>query len=173
MAKLPVVCVAILLLAGCSSTTAELPVRTEYDRATDFHDWKTFRFASESGGSDHTRYPAFERMVQEALEKELVARGYSRIEDGTPNFRVAFDLVFRGSKPPVVAPQGGGAEPRVQTQPGPRQRGAVTIKMLDPASGEILWTGQISEITMTSLEPQKDLAQAVWRILAEFPPITG
>ncbi|MCG6948565.1 MAG: DUF4136 domain-containing protein [Acidobacteria bacterium] len=173
MAKLPVVCVAILLLAGCNSTTAELPVRTEYDRATDFHDWENFRFASESGGSDHTRYPAFEKMVQEALEKELVARGYSRIEDGTPDFRVAFDLVFRGSKPPVVAPQGGGAEPSVQTQPSPRQRGAVTIKMLDPASGKILWTGQISEITMTSLEPQKDLGQAVWRILAEFPPITG
>ncbi|MEJ2581283.1 MAG: DUF4136 domain-containing protein, partial [Acidobacteriota bacterium] len=165
MAKMPVVWVAILLLAGCSSTTAELPVRTEHDAAADFHEWKTFRFASESGSSDHTRYPAFERMVREALEKELVTRGYSRTKDGTPDFRVAFDLVFRGSKPPVVAPQGGGAEPKVQTQPGPRQRGTLTIKMLDPASGKSLWTGQMSEITMTSLEPQRDLGQAVWRIL--------
>ncbi len=173
MAKMPLVCVAILLMACCGSTTAELPVRTEYDRAADFHDWKTFRFASESGSADHTRYPGFERMVQEALGKELGERGYSRIEDGTPDFRVAFDLVFRGSRPPVVAAQGGGAEPGVQTQSGPRQTGTLTIRMLDPVSGETLWTGQISEITMTSLEPQRDLGQAVWRVLAEFPPITG
>ena len=173
IARLPVACVAIVLLAGCSSTSAELPVRTEYDRAADFHDWETYRFASDSGSSDHTRYRGFERMVLEALERELGARGYSRIEDGTPDFRVAFDLVFRGEKAPAVVPQGGSADPIAQTQPGPRQRGTLTIKMLDPASGETLWAGQISEIVVTSMEPQRGLGQAVWRVLAPLPPITG
>ena len=45
--------------------------------------------------------------------------------------------------------------------------------MLDPATGEILWTGQISEIKMNAIEPQKELNKAVRRLLTEFPPLTG
>jgi hypothetical protein len=45
--------------------------------------------------------------------------------------------------------------------------------MLDPTTGEILWSGQISEIKINVIEPQKELRKAVWRILVEFPPLTG
>jgi hypothetical protein len=40
-------------------------------------------------------------------------------------------------------------------------------------SGEILWTGQMSEIKINAIEPQKELKKAVWRVLVEFPPLTG
>jgi hypothetical protein len=45
--------------------------------------------------------------------------------------------------------------------------------MLDPATAEILWTGQIAEIKMNVIEPQKELNKAVRRLLVEFPPLTG
>ena len=54
-----------------------------------------------------------------------------------------------------------------------RQRGTLIIKMLDPSTGEILWTGQVSEIRMNAIEPQKELRKAAWRALVEFPPLTG
>lgn len=166
--------IAVLLIAGCNSTsTTDRQVRSEYSKSTAFHTWKTFRFASDTKGGDHTRYPRFERMTQQVLEEELNERGYTRIEDGTPDFRVAFDLVFRGDKTPQVTPEGGGAEPRASSYGGSSQRGNLIVKMLDPASGEILWTGQISEIKMNVIEPQKELRKAVWRILVEFPPLTG
>ncbi len=173
MARMSVALAAVVLLVGCTSTTAELPVRSEYSKTTAFHEWKTFRFASDSKGADYTRYPRFERMAQEALEEELKARGYTRVEEGTPDFRVGFDLIFRGKTTPQVTPDSRGAEPMTSSYGGSAQRGTLIIKMLDPASGEILWTGQISEIKMNAIEPQKDLRKAVWRVLVEFPPLTG
>jgi len=173
IARISVAFVAVLLLAGCTSTTAELPVRSEYSKTTAFHEWKTFRFASDSKGADYTRYPRFEKMAQQALEEELTARGYTRIEDGSPDFRVAFDLIFRGKKKAAVAHEGGGADPMAQSYGGSGQRGSLIIKMLDPLTGEIVWTGQMSEIKMNAIEPQKELRKAVWRVLVEFPPLTG
>jgi hypothetical protein len=118
MAKIaaPLTITAVLVLLGCGSTTAELPVRTEYSKTTSFHEWKTFRFSSEpTGGSDVTRYPRYEKMVQQALLDELTDRGYTRIEDGTPDFRVAFDLRFRGDTTPKMTPEGGGADPTARS----------------------------------------------------------
>jgi hypothetical protein len=45
--------------------------------------------------------------------------------------------------------------------------------MLDPLTSEILWAGHISEIKMKAIEPYKELRKAVWRVLVEFPPLTG
>ena len=168
------IAVAAVLLAGACSSTSESPVRVEYTETTPFLEWKTFRFASDSKGADYTRYPKYEKMVRTALEEELTARGYTRIEDGTPDFRVAFDLIFRGAKAPQVGHEGGGADPMARSySTGASLNGTLIIKMIDPLSSQILWSGQIPEIKMGAIEPAKILKKAVWRVLAEFPPLTG
>ena len=171
--RMLVALVAVLAFVGCTSTTSKLPVRTEYDKDTVFRDWKGFRFASDSKHSDYQRYPRFERMAQQALETELTARGYTRIDEGSPDFRVAFELIFRGGKKPQAAPESKSAEPMATAYGGHSQRGTLIVRMLDPATAEILWTGQISEIKMNVIEPQKELDKAVRRLLVEFPPLTG
>ena len=165
--------VAVLMLAACTSTPSKLPVRTEYDKDTPIHEWKSFRFASDGKGSDYQRYPRFERMAREALERELTARGYTRLEVGSPDFRVAFELIFRGGTMPQAAPEARGAEPKASAYGGSSQRGTLIVRMLDPVTSEIQWTGQISEIKMNAIEPQKELEKAVRRLLVEFPPLTG
>lgn len=165
--------VALLVFAGCTSTPAERRVHTEYDQDALFQDWKTYRFASDSKGADYTRYPRYEKMTLVALEEELKTRGYERIEDGTPDFRVAFDLIFRGGKTPEAAPESADTEPGAKSYSGQGQTGTLIVKMLDAQTGEILWTGQISEIKMKAIEPQKELRKAVWRVLIEFPPLSG
>jgi hypothetical protein len=44
--------------------------------------------------------------------------------------------------------------------------------MHDPITAEILWTGQIAEIKLNVIEPQKELNKAARRLLIEFPPLT-
>jgi len=56
---------------------------------------------------------------------------------------------------------------------GPTPSGTLTVKMLDPLTSQVLWSGTISEIKMKAIEPKKELSKAVWRVLVEFPPITG
>ena len=165
--------VVALALAGCTSTTSNLPVRTDYSKSTAFHEWKSFRFALDSGRTDYQRYPRFERMAQQALEDELTARGYTRLDEGSPDFRVAFKLIFRGGTKPQAAPETTSAEPTVSTYGGSSQKGTLIVRMLDPDTAEILWTGQIAEIKMNVIEPQKELNKAVRRLLVEFPPLTG
>jgi len=170
--RILVVLVVVLVIVGCTSTTSNLPVRTDYIKTAAFHEWKNFRFASESTRTDYQRYPRFERMAQQALETELVDRGYTRLAEGSPDFRVSFDLIFRGSKKSQAAPEDKSAEPKATAYGGSSQRGTLVVKMHDPVSAEILWTGQISEIKMNVIEPQKELNKAVRRLLMEFPPLT-
>jgi len=170
---IPLTLAAVFAFLGCGSTTAELPVRSEYSETTDFSGWKTFRFASDGKGADYTRYPKYERNAQQALEDELTSRGYTRLEEGSPDFRVAYDLIFRGDTQPQMAPKGGGADPQPRSYSGARQTGTLIVRMLDPNTSEILWTGQISELKMNTIEPQKEFQKAVWRLLAEFPPLTN
>ena len=66
--------VAMLALAGCTSNPAERPVHTEYNKNTAFHEWETYRFASDGKGADYTRYPRYEKMTVAALEGVSPAR---------------------------------------------------------------------------------------------------
>jgi len=165
---------AALALTGCSTSAKDLPVRTEYSKTTAFHEWKTFRFQSiEPKSPTGARYPRYDQMIQAALVDELTARGYTRIEDGTPDFRVSYELVFRGEEAPQSVSKGGGADPMARSYGGPTPSGSLTVRMLDPKSGEPLWTGYLADFKMTAIEPQKQLDSAIWRILVDFPPITG
>ena len=164
---------AVLAGGGCGSTTAELPVRTDFDKDTEFQTWKTFRFSDAHQGGGNSIYPKYQQLIQNALIEELTKRGYTRLEDGTPDFRVAYEITFRGDRKLQMTPEGGGADPRGKSEVGSNPNGSLMIRMLDPLSSEILWTGYVSEIQMNFLYPQKEVSKAVWRILVEFPPITG
>jgi hypothetical protein len=156
---------------GCTSSTAELPVRTSFEPGTPFHTWKTFRLASKS--APKTAYPRYQQMVRDALVSELADRGYVRIEDGAADFRVDFDLSFRGDSAIQMTPEMGTSEPSERTVRGSNPSGSLTVRMLDPATGKELWHGTVSEFTINAIEPQKGIRKAVWRVLVEFPPITG
>jgi hypothetical protein len=164
---------AALLIAGCGSSTIDLPVRTEYDRDTPFPEWKTFRLSSDGHDTDSMRYPRYEEMVRRAVVEELSARGYTRIEDGTPDFRVAFDLSFRGGPSAQMAPEMGSTQPEERAPAGSNPAGSLALRMLDPVSAETLWEGTVSEFTINIIEPEKGLRKAVWRVLVEFPPLSG
>lgn len=158
---------------GCTTSTSEMPVRVEYDRSADFVQWKTFRVSSDSMKTSSSSYPRYARMIREALIDELTSRGYSRIEDGTPDFRVAFDLDFRGDGTVQMAPEGGGAEPMARSYAGGRPHGSLTVKMLGPIEAKVLWTGVVTGIKVDAISAEDELKKAVWRVLAEFPPLTS
>jgi hypothetical protein len=168
------VLVAALSMTGCSTSARDLPVRTEYSKTAAFLEWKTFRFATvEPKSHVGAQYPRYDQMIRQALVDELTARGYTRIEDGTPDFRVSFELVFRGDASPQSVPQGGGADPMARSYGGSTPAGSLTIRMLDPTTTEVLWAGYLADFKITAVEPQKQLNSAIWRVLAEFPPMTG
>jgi hypothetical protein len=177
MQRATVVAVTVLALAVACSTTerdARLQVRTEYEAGTQFLQWKTFRIASEPAiQQGQSSYPHLEKSMREALVAELEARGYQRADDSGTDFRVAFDLVFRGT----TARDGLDRTYDVDTGPaastGRKPTATLTVKMLDPATSKVLWQGELGGVEIDAVNPEAALRKAAWRVLVEFPPLTS
>jgi hypothetical protein len=175
LSALIAVAVVTVVVGACGTTKpAKLQVNTDYDKDVRWTEMKSFRMTSStSGGSDQQRYPRLERMVAETLVEQLVGRGFERTEDGPTDFRVTFELTFRGDDRPApgTTPQGVDGQPAVAAGPG--QTSALAVRMLDPDTSEILWEGRVVGFSVGAANQESDMRKAVWRILVEFPPITG
>lgn len=44
--------------------------------------------------------------------------------------------------------------------------------MLDPTTSKVLWQGQVAGFNLDAVQSQAEFKKAVWRLFAEFPPIT-
>ena len=177
MKHLLVLTVAAALIVGCSTSTqstARLQVYTEHDEATDFSTWKTFRLTiTPTEETDYTRYPRYEKLVRSALVQELTDRGYAQAQDGATDFRVAFELVFRGASNPQGLKDSHGVNTDPTMSTGTTSTSTLIIKMLDPRTSEVLWQGRLSAFGIDPVTPETSFKTAVWRVLVEFPPITG
>jgi hypothetical protein len=167
---------ALAVAVGCSTArqNAELQVRTEYQAGTQFLQWKTFRIASEPAvPHGQSSYPNLQRLVREALIAELEARGYQHADNGGTDFRVAFDLVFSGT----TIRDGFDSAYGTDTGPAESTRGkptaTLTVRMLHPGTSQVLWQGEMGGVEIDAVNPELQLRKAVWRLLVEFPPITG
>ncbi len=177
MKHLLVITVVAVLVVGCSTSTkstARLQVYTEHDEATDFSAWKTFRLTSaQTEEADYTRYPRYEKLVRSALIQELTDRGYVQAQDGDTDFRVAFELVFRGASTPQGFEDSHGVSTDPTRSSGTTSTSTLIIRMLDPRTSEVLWQGRLSAFGIDPVTPEASFKKAVWRVLVEFPPITG
>jgi Domain of unknown function (DUF4136) len=167
---------ASVLAVGCAGTrrAAEMQVRVEYEPGADFVQWKIFRIASEpSGPREASSYPHLERMVREALVAELEARGYQHASDGGTDFRVSFDLAFSGTS----MRDGLDGTHGVDTGPAESTRGkpiaTLIVRMLHPGTSQVLWQGELGGVEIDAVNPEATLRKAVWRVLVEFPPLSG
>jgi hypothetical protein len=179
MKRVAVICMAVMLAVSCSATgskkqTARLQVHTEFDETVDFQQWKTFRMAASTRPeTEYTRFPRYERMVRESLIAQLTERGYTRADDEQTDFRVAFELIFRGA----TAPDGYKSTHQVTTEPeastGTQAVSTLVVRMLDPTTSRVLWEGRLSGFELEIVAPETAIDKAVWRMLVEFPPITS
>jgi hypothetical protein len=167
---------ASALAVGCASTqrAAEMQVRTEHEPGTDFAQWKTFRIASEpSEPRGASSYPQFERIVRESVVAELEARGYVHAGDSSTDFRVSFDLAFSGT----TMRDGLDSTHGVDTGRAESTRGKPTatliVRMLHPGTSQLLWQGELGGVEIDAVNPEAAMRKAVWRVLAEFPPLSG
>jgi hypothetical protein len=112
-------------------------------------------------------------MVRTALIEELTARGYERAQDGTTDFRVAFELIFRGASGPSGLESSHGVNTDPTMSRGTTSTSTLIVRMLDPATSAVLWQGRLSGFEVDPVDQDAAFKKAVWRVLVEFPPITN
>jgi hypothetical protein len=83
---------AVLILAGCAS----LQVRTDYDQQASFTPLSTYDWTDrdvDAGNSPAMNNPLLGKHIRGAVEGELDRMGYRKVTSGTPDFRIAYQVI--------------------------------------------------------------------------------
>ena len=161
--------VLLITVVACTTRPAELPVRIKVNREVDFRNLKTFRPALNTAG-EASAYPSFQRMARETVVEELVSRGFERMENGTPDFRVRAYLRFNSYADPEIGIGKTTGEPTVSE--GDVRDVTLIVEIIDPGKDDMsYWSGTVSGFQLDPINSRASLKGAVWRLLAEFPPL--
>jgi len=161
----------LLGAALACNTSAPLQVKAQYDDDASYSEIKTFRWLP---GGRQDGPPLFRTRLTQAVEDELIGRGYVMAEEGTPDFWVNFHIGI--AQRIDMANIGYGFQPGVDPIGSPPTaavtRGSIMIDVLDPSTRELMWRGVASGLKTNPVKAGQRIREAVRGILAEFPPLT-
>ena len=169
----------VSMLGSCTG----IRVSQDYDPSTNFSNLHTFGwFESErpESGNVHLDNPLIDQRVRRAIVTTLTAKGYRKIEEGTPYFRVNFFLTVdrkiesSGSSYRMgTYGRHGGASVGTGTQIREYKEGTLVIDVLGPGDEDLVWRGSGSKRLSKQTTPEKTteiVNKVVAVILGQFPP---
>ena len=171
-------CFSLVALVGCSS----MSVTSDYDPSADFRMLKTYQWVKLQGTGDALeKAPLLMKRVMIAVDKALVAKGYSKVDSENPDFYVA---VHAGVKDKVnVTNYGynygrwyggyGGAGGNIDVSY--YKEGTVFVDVIQKRAEqfELMWRGAGTGVVDPPKDPVEAQAKAdegARMILEQFPP---
>lgn len=172
---------AALLVSAC----AGISVNQDFRPGTDFSALRTWDWMPGASQSDFDQL-ANDR-VQSAIETQMQAKGFRKVDSGEPDFRVGVQLIAEdhvdyetvnsyyggGWGTRGVYGRYGGAMGTSQTYSREYTTGAIIIDFFDVASRELVWRGSGEGTVHETASPQERQERAntaVQKILEQFPP---
>ncbi len=147
--------VIFISLSSCSST------KIDYDKNTDFSQYKTFAFFKK--GIDHLNAPVSKKkFILKAISKELLSKGFSK--SSHPDFivNVFTDLHKRIDVYPDYFPYHRRVYKSIE--------GNFYMDIVDVKTKRVVWTGKT--YLDLSGNDYKAFQRAIQKLLAKFPPQT-
>lgn len=190
IAKQPAMRVLLLLLAtmafgGCSSSN----IRSDYDRAVDFAQYRTYNFI-QGAGPDREGYDSlFTQYMISAIQIEMESRGYTK--SNNPDLLVNFNAVLQDKTKVSQTPapmyggyygyRGGFYDPwggygyATQTHVSQYTEGTFNIDLVDAKKRKLVWeavgVGRITEKDLQNLE--QGVREGVPNFFAYYPFVAG
>jgi hypothetical protein len=181
---LAVVAGIAVIAVGCSS----IKVRTDYDDLASFREFRTYTWienGSGSKGDPAVASPLTGRRIQNAVDSELIRRGYRRTDAGSPDFYVAYNVLStrRTDITSTGDPYGhryyvGYRSARyhgmgVDVSTSHWVESTIILDVIDASTNEVVWRGWAT--TDLDQNPSPDrvsfyVERAIAKILDEFPP---
>jgi hypothetical protein len=158
----------VLLLA----TAAIADVKTDYDRGADFNRYKTY-----SWEKVQTADPLWVDRVKEAVDSQLAAKGWTRVESGGQVAIIAiemnrnqrtlntfYDNFGRGWR-------WGGGFGNATTTVDTYQVGTLVVDLFDANTQKLIWRGSSSDTLSDKSDKNiKNLDKDVQKMFDHFPP---
>lgn len=173
---------ALLTLSGCATAP---DVRTEYDHAVDFTQYKSFGFASPLGTDRGGYQTIVSQHLKAAVKRELESRGL-KLDASAPQLLVNFNgqlnekLRISTMPGPMIGMgyygyRGGmyGTWPmyRDQTVATPYNEGTLNIDIIDARAKQMVWEGVVvGSVTQRAVDNlQASIDAAVSAAFTQFP----
>jgi len=173
----------VLMTAGCS----QVLVQTDFDQTANFAALKTYEwYAAEPpvSGDVQSDYPMLDMRVRTAVDTELDAKGYTKVETDPDFFVIYHAAVAReievSTTSTAVHPPGyygwRYVAPPVwvnQTVARTYNKGTLILDVVDARNEKLIWRGAVEgEVDQAVTQQQRKaiVKEAVNKILAEFPP---
>jgi hypothetical protein len=177
--------IALLLAGTATACGSGMSIHTDYDplEMPRFGTWKSYIWLAHPGGQDTRAYgKRVAPLVPSAVDAALAGKGYQRVE-ANPDFRIGWHAgvgdrldvneinSYYGYNWGRWFPGGGVAYSSGYISE--YAEGTLIIDVVDVKSNDLVWRGRSGTALKklkTDADLQKAVAQAVTRILAEFPP---
>ena len=162
--------VGILLLAATASFAQQ--VKTDYDRSTDFNQYKTY-----SWEKVQTQDPLYVDRIKDAVNSALAAKGWTQVDSGGNVAIVAIEVIknqqtldtfyngFGGGW------RWGGGFGDATTTVDNYKVGTLVVDLFDANSKNLIWRGSASDTLSDKSDKNiKELDKGVQKMFAHFPP---
>jgi hypothetical protein len=163
-------CLPALLFLVSAAFAQE--VRVDYDRATDFGGYRTYRWSDFKIGRDVSQL--MDQHIKRAVDEQLAVKGLRRVDSGG-------DLVidYRTAVQQEKQFDGFGIGPRwngsVRVNSSTIEIGKIVIDMFDPARSQLVWRGEASKTLDVKKDADKNyrnLQKAMAKLFKSYPPAT-
>ena len=164
---------ALALLLVWASACARVPVDVETDsgeRSANLKTWAWLQRPPVARGE--AEFGAVEERVRPAIERELGARRFRKVERERPNFLVTY---YAAIEKPIAANSitYAAGVPFAAQSVTSYERGSFVIDVLDARTGKLLWRGagrRVFDPKQTPEERNLQIDAAVASIVDEFAP---
>ena len=172
-AQVTITVIAALLVAACSGMQAE----SNLEPGASFDGLETYSWTMLAGSDGEIQMatnPLMRRRLLQAVDDQLAARGYARVDENG-DFIVTF---FTFSERQIQWEQFDRTTRNLYAYPiyvNSWDQGTLVISAVDPNEEKALWVGWASDALDPSKpdKAEKQMNEAVTKIMAEFPARAG
>ena len=162
--------VGIILLAATASFAQQ--VKTDYDRSTDFSQYKTY-----SWEKVQTSDPLWVGRIKEAVNSALTAKGLTPVESGGDVAIVAIEMTKNQQSLNTFYDgfgggwRWGGGFANATTTVDNYKVGTLVVDLFDANTKQVIWRGSSSDTLSDKSDKNiKNLAKGVQKMFDHFPP---
>jgi len=165
---------AVLVIALLASTAMlAQDVRTNYMPGTDFSKYHTYKWVNIEGGAHPNQIQDAE--IKRSVDSQLAAKGLTKTDNDQADLFVGYQVAVEQEKQWNAYGMGGGIRwgGMGTATSSTITNGTLVIDMYDPATKQLVWTGNATKTIDPKSSPeknQKNLDKAMQKLLKNFPP---
>jgi hypothetical protein len=168
--------VLVALTVGAGAARAQ-KVKVDWDRATDFTTYKTYKWTKIP--TPRTPTQDMEKLIHVSADVQLEARGLKKIENGEPDVYVGYSITLGQPKKQGATPsttdssswQAGSSWSAQLPSDQAARKGTLNIDIADAKRNLLIWRGSVmAEVGDSVNDARVKVSKGISKAFAKFPP---